>query len=766
MPLYRIDDFTGGQTDKYLDGNPNAGQKVENLVLDEHGELVQRPGIGKFDVVDLQILPGNQRIDGVWYYDETVFVKSAHKLYYWDTSDGSQTDWTELSGPSNDAFEDNNIAGDMSVSEWQGHLFFAGSPNTTSNDFTPMVKVFRNSSGTWTLLGVGMPTMSTSAHASSIITGGTGGYTPGADYTGLYRWYWTYGYEYTAKVNGDNVTFFDESNAVEIHRDEAFPISSSATYDFSGGTVSVPSNGSTFNYPTSDILVYQYRTTINGFVPKLEGTIEPGVDTQIADDDIEDTELGRDLYIGDLRNPVLDNDRPPRVFYSEIIDGRLVCAGCEDVASGEFYGDRVMESKPNNPNAFPSGNYVDVGEEIRGLGHVGPYPIVFSESKCWRIEGHFDLYGRGYMRARLISETEGCVSHKGIVRHKNWLMFPSLNGFCWTDGFEVINVTDPHLRSSYQSLNTKVNIAGTLDRANRRVIWAARDTDSSPVHMNNVCYVLDLRYPINKESGGVFTTWRSDNENMQFNCLHYADESEDVTQVLIGDSRGWLLTLKDDQKYDLTIGTSGSVDDFASQPIIPDFISSAVQGSAKKLTLWMTKVFCIFKNLTGDLSLTCGGYDDDTGTSYALLPVRQRNVTGIHKFKRWWNRSYLRGIYKQFWVKKGDINIAWSDQHDTASTSGTTVTIDSGSWPTYDGMDLTGYYIYFDGSSTGYRITAQSGSGLTVASSAGTQSNVSWEIKGAPKTEGFHLKSIAMEFEVLGESYGGYARDTDVGGNS
>ena len=66
MPLYEIDDFSGGVTDNYLEADPKSCQKADNLLIDEHRELFQRPGLGQFDTFTGQPA-GNQRIDGAYF---------------------------------------------------------------------------------------------------------------------------------------------------------------------------------------------------------------------------------------------------------------------------------------------------------------------------------------------------------------------------------------------------------------------------------------------------------------------------------------------------------------------------------------------------------------------------------------------------------------------------------------------------------------------------------------------------------------------------
>lgn len=845
MPLYEVNDFSKGITDAYLEGDKAHFQKGDNLVLNEYKDLVQRPGLTTYEEFYKQIPAGTQRIDGAYYFDNTIFVKSGAKIYYMEAGD---TTWTTLDGPNTSAFLGSGVGSHVSWSEWRGHLFVTcdiGGLNTeVYGPGTHTVKIFRDSNGDWTLFTAGLPIPAGTFSPSNLTL------TSGNADSGFFRWYSVIKHAYVAQVEGVETTFIEYGRAI-LEGEGLYDLIDGSNY--ASVSYTAISNSGRFNYPTvagsliTGLGVFNelYRTEANGFIPKLAKTQPNGTTT--SDTSVPDGSLGADLYIGDLRDPITQNYAVPLAQYTAVVDGRMCYLAASPYYSTEAYDvTRYMESKPNQPGAVPEGNFVNLGEPGTGLSYVGKYPIAFSNAKCWRMENHFDLYGRGGVRARLISDREGCVSHKGIVRMKDGIFYPSPNGFCWTDGHQVRNITEVHLLDKYAALLNKRNITGTYVPRERRIYWAVESPNNSPSNVNNELWILDLRW--SDPNKGAFTTASMTGDNLQANVLEYVNESftslsssdydtaaivsttvtidsgswpffggknlvgypiyfssdsyvspyiitaqtsttltiasapgngtglgwivrglpvVDGGRLLLGDNRGYVLKFDPDVKSDLTVDTSVDADSFKTQAIVPHYISSAVRAPDTRFNIWVSRIYATFKNLTGSLSLDLEGYDDDSSTAYALKSVRKRSITGVHKVERWWRKGKLESLFKQFGIKKGTVNIVWSDDYDTATISSTTVSLDSGSWPTYESDDLVGYSIYFssDSYATGYTITAVSGANITVDSAPGDAAGLGWEIKGIPKTEGFHLREASLELEVLGECYKGH-RSTDDGGNS
>ena len=750
MPLFEVNDFSKGITDNYLESNPTFSKKCDNFLIDEHRELEQRPGLTTFDTFTKQIPPGNQAIDGAYFFDGTIFVKSSTRLYYMEAGDAA---WTTLDGPSNHAFADSEAGAQVSFSEWRGHLFITAGPTANITTGSRTVKVFRNASSVWTLRQAGMP------RAADGTPGGiesTPSVSSGSADVGYYRWYCVFVSSYVAKVDGNNVTFRDVGSPALRFSGVFNPIASGNTATLHSLTYA---NATHENYPTSTMVVETYRTTSGGFIPKF--AVSDALAASIVDN-VEDDDLG-DALVGDLRSPVLDNDPPPPAFFTDVVDSRMCYLGCQDIDSDEIQFDRYMESKPNDPDSVPSGNFARIEGKATGLTHVGINPIAMTAYKTYRMEGHYDLFGSGVVRSRVISESEGCVSNKGIVRTKDFILFPSLNGICWSDGFKVVNTTETHLLGRYNALFNKQNIAGVYNHRERRAYFAVESPNNSPANVNNELWVIDSRW--SSDTGASITTCSMTSNNLRANDLLY---EEDTGILMLADTRGYVAGFDPTETVDMIIPVTGDLDPTLNLAIVPHYISTAIRGPMRHLSIWMVRLFAVFSNeSSGSLSVDFEGYDEDISSAYALLPERQRSTTGVHKVKRWWRKTKLAGIYKLFGIKKGTVNIVWSNDYDTATIVSDVATIDSGTWPTYGGESLIGYYLYLVGDSytTGYLIIGQSGANLTLAVAPGNVAASAWEIKGIPKNECTHVKSAVVEYEILGENYRGY-RSSDVGGNA
>ncbi len=100
----------------------------------------------------------------------------------------------------------------------------------------------------------------------------------------------------------------------------------------------------------------------------------------------------------------------------------------------------LSDTGPNTRD-WPASNYVDFdpddGEEITGLGTVGPYLLVFKPSKTWVV---LDL-DTGANRP--LGTNVGCVAHRSIVETPGGTFFLSEDqGVMRTDGSTAVRVSD------------------------------------------------------------------------------------------------------------------------------------------------------------------------------------------------------------------------------------------------------------------------------------------------------------------------------------
>jgi hypothetical protein len=108
---------------------------------------------------------------------------------------------------------------------------------------------------------------------------------------------------------------------------------------------------------------------------------------------------------------------------------------------GRIYSTGVDGNGLPDPRNWDSDYTDDVdpadGEQITGLGKVGPYLVVFKGRKTYVLT---DPVSRAY---RTISSNIGCISHRSIVETARGTMFLSEDlGVCVTDGSSVNRVSD------------------------------------------------------------------------------------------------------------------------------------------------------------------------------------------------------------------------------------------------------------------------------------------------------------------------------------
>lgn len=140
---------------------------------------------------------------------------------------------------------------------------------------------------------------------------------------------------------------------------------------------------------------------------------------------------------------------------------RVWVAGMAAYGSVPDPGSTLVFSDLGNPRAWPVENVVQFdpndGEQITGIGSVGPYVLVFKPSKCWAV------YDLDTGANRLLAENIGCVAHRSIVETQDGTYFLSRDqGVFRTNG------------STVHRLNDKLQpVIDGLVQANRQLACAA-----------------------------------------------------------------------------------------------------------------------------------------------------------------------------------------------------------------------------------------------------------------------------------------------------
>lgn len=174
----------------------------------------------------------------------------------------------------------------------------------------------------------------------------------------------------------------------------------------------------------------------------------------------------------------------------------------------------------------------------------------------------------------------------------------------------------------------------------------------------------------------------------------------------------------------------------------------------------------VIRNTSGKVSVQVSTSRDASGAWKNLKAIRKRVTVAVEQVvERMLPKRGLRCTFRQFAYTNAYVDLAKSDSYATASCSGSTTLLTSGSWPT----DVKGQWIHFETSpgvyeTTGRKITAISGNTLTLASAA-TAAARKWVIMGYPRDEKFKLQSYTIPYDIIGQSVTPYAQ-ADDGGNA
>lgn len=554
--------------------------------------------------------------------------------------------------------------------------------------------------------------------------------------------------------------------------------------------IPVITNGTTENYDTSNIKWKIYRTAANGTTSYLTGSVTNGTTTY--SDTMSDTTLQAVVEQIYTAGGVLDNDLPPQAKF--VVVANDICWYAHVKEGSEVNKSRVKQSSKFDPDSVPGANYVDLEDEITGMGYVGIYPIAFCKKRIYRLEGFFDDQGNGQIDKREIARTIGSINHQSIVNTLSGCFFATEAGFYFTDGFTVVKVShnfDTRYKALVATATQKARIYGEYDVTNSRIYWCC--TSESTASENDIIYVLDLKWGIRPLpnstdfANATFTNIVPSSLTWKPCCLGFDASGNFV----IGDSRGYLFEFDQNKFSDPIVNTAANPSTWGTSAIVWDHEGPAFSfgtSDQKKIALWCTTVL----DNQSNVSLQIGSKSDDSGVFTALKEIRFRgNITWrdidapswrpdpdgykwrifpILIEKRRFPSRPNRFLYKQIQVTNSFTNIARSDDFGTAlvNKGGSTATLNTYptiSWPT----DLIEYYISFesDGYVTNYAILTRTANILTFSDStknAADAATSKWLIRGVRKNERLNLISYSISWELLTASHRPYRGD--IGENS
>lgn len=491
MAQLTVKDFSGGQTDFPISADPNRFEKADNLVINQYGDLESRPGL-LYDFTTSGIrarVPSKARIGLLMpqYTGSsksfTLLKQASTKLFY-----DNGTTRTELVGPSSaSAFDITNMTASVACafSEWNEHTFI-----THEDPWQIPVKVYRDSGGVLRLRTAGLPPVSGSGIS---ITGGAGT-----------SFIYAFQYKYSYTVGS---TTYEDVGTPYLKEFTSLSADPSVT-PHSVSSIPVLANSSGEHYDTTNIKVQIYRTTGGGSILYYVGEVTNGTTT--FNDNVTDATLlaaNNTIY---TTGGVLENDRPPKCKYVHSTSDLTFWAHGYEVsvtgADGDFIPQRIWQSKRGDPDSVPASFYTDIEEPITAISSIKSIPIVFGENSVYRLDGSFDLLGRGGLFPRKISDRVGCVGHLSVVQTLDGLYFAGNDGFYFTDGYQIYSLSAEDFKETYSQLILtslqKKRIYGTYDAINKRILWAMHDPNRDTEEENNVIFCMYV--PARK-----FTRWHS-----------------------------------------------------------------------------------------------------------------------------------------------------------------------------------------------------------------------------------------------------------------
>jgi hypothetical protein len=521
-------------------------------------------------------------------------------------------------------------------------------------------------------------------------------------------------------------------------------------------------SGTLENWDDANVDIQVYRTVANGSTLFLETEIANGttsVSLTMTDDDLQ---LQPTAY---TEGGILDDERPWPSKYVQAINDYVYYGAPKE--NNVLRGNRLRVTKPGAPYSSPGSFYIDFEDDMRGLGVVNIYPIVFLKNAFYRVEGAFDSTGRGGLVKRSISQRIGCVSSKSIVTTKQGIYFAGTDGFYFTDGFNYRKISHD-INITYSELEDKDDICGAYDSLRNRVMWGCKVNANNT--NNDSVFVAALDYNTEYQ-GHPFYVWNGGLDPDNFTCTALAYINN---QLLRADENGYVLYHSDDLLSDAYIDTTISPTSWGTQTIFYDYTSVALDFGDQQVRKWVSKINVNADN-ESSLALNIGASNDNSGVFADLKPIVKKinvewgdpNIVWDETDLRWdynpviseWRympgTEAMRCMYKQVQFTNAYREIDNSDVGGPASGVAATNKILLLSYPTYEWIDdPINYYISFDVDSYAeeYKILSVSGGELTVEDTDGVLTNFAsaeWKIYGYPKREIFNLLNYVIGYRVI-----------------
>jgi hypothetical protein len=718
-----ITDFSGGQHDEFDSCPPNYCQRLRNFLLDAAGKPYQRNGTTLFSVQ----LPTAERISSLKlfrdpaypadYSSKRMFAYSHHKLYYsqQQISEGNfqvVTSWTEALATDNATSIGANLQLDARAKMQfvDNHVYLSFQTNNAYSagwQTHPKIRkllpnpALNSGAGGYVAMNLGLP--AANLGTSPLTPSGTTGTQ------GVYQYQFVLEHSYS--ING--VQYAVQGTPSRIFETNAYPMTGTNTNQVAIAGLVWPVNATNGDiWPVTQagtanmigtLKCQIYRTAINQSTLQFVDAIVYPATTYT--DALADSELAFAIYTAD--GTAAYDECPPCKLHHVVGDfsyfgGFDISIGSSTFPSG-FCG--IIQSSPGVLSSAPQSFTIETADHPTALESIDLYPIVFTLHGCYRLEGSIDQYGNGDPVLRVISEKVGAVNQAAVTKTDRGLLFASLDGVYFTDGFSITKFTD-HQNKAYRSWfysdpsNTSQAIISSaayhlptqkffLSTCSSRYISPAGT-------IPNTINTVDLR-SATKNNGNAavgdivgspdYSGTSSTGLRLNPMCMEVLQDT-----LLIGDNNGYVLSMRiqpaqpaDVRQFDVGSDVSAAPSNWLDMPVIWDWVSAVYDFGNRFAKKWVMRMTASFKfamvnwspNPTGavipnsvyaqitsydDMGFT--GIDTSNGTGVPLSdngqPLAIVQDSNIPLYQRVWTvtRKFVKGsircTFKQVRIAKSN----------------------------------------------------------------------------------------------------------------
>lgn len=747
---FEITDFSGGISDNVFSGQTNTAYQLDNFFIGEDRKLYSRPGSALDDAAHSPIPAGNQRIGALINYarNTMLFVQSGVKFYYRATTPGA---YSTLTGPSgNDVLNAGTTSNFIATAEWNKQMLIVG------DAFQAPMKVYKDGGGVYQVRNVGLPQLASAPTITPALAGSN---------SYVYAFLLTYSYTVGTK------TFLEEGPTLWVTVSNS---SDPSAHSNAISAIPVLTNAGGNNYDTTVIKIGIYRTINNGVNFYKVADVTNGTTTytdSTSDTTLQNNNIG--LYIND---GTLDYNPAPTAKFIHIVGSTGFYGYTKDSNGENPY--RLHQSTPGNPGFVPATTWVEVEDEVKGVGSIKGLPILLCKKLIYRVDGLFDGQGRGGMNPIEIHHTAGCVSHASIIEAENYVFWAGNDGFYASDGYVVFKISD-HLNTRYATMLAAMSnpqkIQGRFDETNRRVYWCVQQNSSSLE--NDSIFSLDLRWGVTPNSS--FTT--ASGTSFRPTALELFNG-----YLYRGDNNGFVFKHDPIVLTDPKVDTSIASNTWAQETIIWTHTSNQFNFGGSFFRKFVSRILLQAGNL-GNTTIQITAINDQGRVVRPLKLIRWRksfvwgdpalvwgnvlcvwNSEGLIEQWRRLPAGGLRVSYLQITVSNGFGIVANSTDYGTAVLDNTNKTLTlSGGWPPQP-VDYK-IALAIDNYVTLYTVKSVDGTGtiltlLDPGNALPVSGTYAWELWGYQKGEALNLLGYNLHWDAVDQNQATF-QPGDDGGN-